>query len=122
MRACVPWALHPDIVMDFRHGELKDSALLPRRSLLVMAGSCRAPVRPSSPSFLPPRPSFLSLIWSAFFRRRIAGPARYLWKHGIAKRKTDVVDGGVRRRERRLSLTLRWVCTLQCAPCTVDFG
>lgn len=35
--------------------------------------------------------------------------ARYLWQHGIAKRKTDKIDGRVKKRQRRLSLTFRRV-------------
>lgn len=38
-----------------------------------------------------------------------SGEARYAWKHGIAARKTDVVDGAKRPRARRISLTFRSV-------------
>ncbi|NDJ53982.1 MAG: alpha-ketoglutarate-dependent dioxygenase AlkB [Chloroflexi bacterium] len=37
------------------------------------------------------------------------GPARFEWRHSIAARKTDRVDGRLRLRERRLSLTFRTV-------------
>ncbi|MEQ1843714.1 MAG: alpha-ketoglutarate-dependent dioxygenase AlkB, partial [Verrucomicrobiales bacterium] len=37
----------------------------------------------------------------------LEGAARYFWKHGIAKRKSDVVDGEKQFRERRVSLTFR---------------
>jgi len=39
----------------------------------------------------------------------LSGEARYGWKHGIAARKTDVVDGVKRPRARRMSLTFRTV-------------
>ena len=39
----------------------------------------------------------------------MTGPARYHWQHGIAKRKTDVVDGQKIIRQRRVSLTFRCV-------------
>ncbi len=48
--------------------------------------------------FLPPR----SLLM-------LQGDARYYWQHGIAKRKSDVVDGVKMQRERRMSLTFRTV-------------
>jgi alkylated DNA repair dioxygenase AlkB len=35
------------------------------------------------------------------------GPARHEWRHGIAARKSDLVDGARRSRERRVSITLR---------------
>jgi alkylated DNA repair dioxygenase AlkB len=37
----------------------------------------------------------------------LAGAARYQWKHGIPARKSDRVNGGILRRERRVSLTFR---------------
>ena len=37
------------------------------------------------------------------------GEARYDWKHGIAARKSDRIDGLVIERQRRISLTLRKV-------------
>ena len=37
------------------------------------------------------------------------GEARYEWKHAIAPRKRDVIDGMVIERGRRVSLTLRKV-------------
>ncbi|KAF0697787.1 Aste57867_11546 [Aphanomyces stellatus] len=37
----------------------------------------------------------------------MVGEARYLWKHGIAYRKHDLVNGHAQMRTRRLSLTLR---------------
>jgi alkylated DNA repair dioxygenase AlkB len=39
----------------------------------------------------------------------MTGPARYHWQHGIAKRKTDVVNGQKIPRQRRVSLTFRCV-------------
>lgn len=39
----------------------------------------------------------------------LSGPARYLWRHGIAYRKTDLVDSLKRERRTRLSLTFRQV-------------
>ena len=39
----------------------------------------------------------------------MTGAARYHWQHGIAKRKTDVVDGQKILRQRRVSLTFRCV-------------
>ncbi|MEO0595226.1 MAG: alpha-ketoglutarate-dependent dioxygenase AlkB [Chloroflexota bacterium] len=39
----------------------------------------------------------------------MAGEARYDWKHGIATRKSDVVDGKRVARQRRISLTMRKV-------------
>lgn len=40
------------------------------------------------------------------------GEARYRWKHGIAKRKTDTIAGNTRKRGRRVSLTFRTVSRL----------
>lgn len=37
------------------------------------------------------------------------GDARYLWKHSIAARKTDTIDGLILKREKRISLTFRKV-------------
>ncbi|KDO26139.1 hypothetical protein SPRG_08500 [Saprolegnia parasitica CBS 223.65] len=37
----------------------------------------------------------------------MVGEARYLWKHGIAYRKHDLIGGAVATRSRRVSLTLR---------------
>ena len=37
----------------------------------------------------------------------LAGPARYDWRHAIPARKSDKVDGRVRARGRRVSLTFR---------------
>jgi len=37
------------------------------------------------------------------------GPARYVWKHDIAKRKFDMVGGARRERKRRVSVTFRKV-------------
>lgn len=37
----------------------------------------------------------------------LTGEARYLWKHGIAARKSDRVDGSLVPRNRRISLTFR---------------
>ena len=37
----------------------------------------------------------------------LSGDARYLWKHGIAARKTDNHNGQVIQRSRRISLTFR---------------
>jgi alkylated DNA repair dioxygenase AlkB len=56
--------------------------------------------------FLPPRSLLL-----------LKGDARYHWQHGIAKRKSDVVDGVKMQRGRRASLTFRSV-TLHSSPCT----
>ena len=39
----------------------------------------------------------------------IRGDARYLWKHGISKRKTEMVSGKTVQRGRRVSLTLRTI-------------
>ncbi len=47
----------------------------------------------------------------------LQGDARYHWQHGIAKRKSDVVDGVKMQRGRRVSLTFRTV-TLHSSPCT----
>ncbi|RHY95484.1 hypothetical protein DYB37_003451, partial [Aphanomyces astaci] len=44
----------------------------------------------------------------------MVGEARYLWKHGIAYRKHDLVQGIVLERGRRLSLTLRRVVLGGC--------
>lgn len=37
----------------------------------------------------------------------LSGEARYQWKHGIAARKSDRVDGNLVPRDRRISLTFR---------------
>lgn len=39
----------------------------------------------------------------------LRGEARYAWSHGIAARKSDVVDGRLVLRRRRLSVTFRQV-------------
>lgn len=39
----------------------------------------------------------------------LGGPARYDWRHGIAKRKTDTASSGRRPRRRRISITFRTV-------------
>lgn len=39
----------------------------------------------------------------------ISGPARYEWRHEIAKRKSDHVGGMRKRRKRRVSVTFRTV-------------
>ena len=39
----------------------------------------------------------------------LSGPARYAWTHGIAARKSDLIDGRRRKRERRVSITFRTV-------------
>lgn len=39
----------------------------------------------------------------------LSGEARYQWKHGIAPRKSDKVDGNLVPRDRRISLTFRSV-------------
>lgn len=39
----------------------------------------------------------------------LSGDARYQWKHGIAARKSDKVDGTIMPRARRISLTFRSV-------------
>jgi alkylated DNA repair dioxygenase AlkB len=49
-------------------------------------------------------------VWLA--RRSLVvlkGPARYEWRHGIARRRKDVIDGIVVPRSRRVSLTFRSV-------------
>lgn len=40
---------------------------------------------------------------------RLAGDARYVWRHSIAARRHDVLDGRRRLRQRRVSLTFRRV-------------
>jgi alkylated DNA repair dioxygenase AlkB len=48
----------------------------------------------------------------------LQGDARYHWQHGIAKRKSDVVDGLKVQRGRRVSLTFRTVKQLrEVLPC-----
>ena len=39
----------------------------------------------------------------------MSGDARYVWRHSIAPRKSDVIDGRRVRRDRRVSLTFRTV-------------
>jgi len=39
----------------------------------------------------------------------MGGDARYLWRHSIAARRSDVVDGRGIERDRRVSLTFRTV-------------
>jgi len=44
----------------------------------------------------------------------IEGPARWGWTHGIAKRSSDPIDGGSRRkRTRRVSITFRKVTNIE---------
>ncbi|CBN75873.1 conserved unknown protein [Ectocarpus siliculosus] len=49
------------------------------------------------------------------------GPARYEWSHGIASRKTDMVDGVLTRRATRISFTFRRVRDPAVA-CGCDFA
>jgi alkylated DNA repair protein alkB family protein 8 len=42
--------------------------------------------------------------------------ARYKWNHSIPSRKKDVVDGAVKHRERRLSITYRKVIPKKVVP------
>ena len=37
----------------------------------------------------------------------MSGPARYWWEHGIAYRSSDLIDGTLRKRDTRISLTFR---------------
>lgn len=46
--------------------------------------------------------------------------ARYKWNHSIPPRKKDVVDGKVKHRERRLSITYRKVITKKVKPINPD--
>ena len=46
----------------------------------------------------------------------ITGPARYAWSHGIARRKTDMIQGKLVPRALRLSVTLRSVIEDPDAP------
>ena len=39
----------------------------------------------------------------------LTGPSRSVWQHGIAPRRSEVMDSGRRQRKRRLSLTFRTV-------------
>ncbi|MEM1317083.1 MAG: alpha-ketoglutarate-dependent dioxygenase AlkB [Pseudomonadota bacterium] len=39
----------------------------------------------------------------------LSGPARFEWRHGIAARKSDMIDGARHPRERRVSITFRTV-------------
>jgi len=39
----------------------------------------------------------------------LTGPSRDVWQHGIAPRKSDLLNGGRKRRGRRLSMTFRTV-------------
>jgi hypothetical protein len=41
----------------------------------------------------------------------LTGAARYAWKHGIPARKTDMYQGQVLPRRRRISVTLRTIIT-----------
>ncbi len=47
-----------------------------------------------------------------------SGEARYAWTHGIACRKIDVIDGEVRQRSRRISLTFR---KIRWSPCQCPY-
>jgi alkylated DNA repair protein alkB family protein 8 len=46
--------------------------------------------------------------------------ARYKWNHSIPPRKKDVVDGTVKHRERRLSITYRKVIVTKVKPINPD--
>jgi alkylated DNA repair dioxygenase AlkB len=46
--------------------------------------------------------------------------ARYKWNHSIPSRKKDVVDGNVKHRERRLSITYRKVIMKKVKPINPD--
>jgi alkylated DNA repair protein alkB family protein 8 len=47
-----------------------------------------------------------------------SGEARFAWTHGIACRKVDLVDGEVRHRSRRVSLTFR---KIRFRPCECPY-
>lgn len=49
----------------------------------------------------------------------INGDARYIWKHGIAGRKTDKINGQVFSRSRRISMTFRNVILGWCNNDTI---
>ena len=46
----------------------------------------------------------------------LAEDARFKWMHGIEARKTDIVDGRIVARDRRVSLTYRTACDVQRVP------
>lgn len=46
--------------------------------------------------------------------------ARYKWNHAVPSRKKDVVDGNVKHRERRLSITYRTVIPKKVKPINPD--
>ena len=48
----------------------------------------------------------------------LSGEIRYAWFHSIAERKLDRVEGGLKFRRRRVSLTFR---TVSRVPCTCDY-
>jgi len=48
----------------------------------------------------------------------MSGDSRYCWEHSIASRMTDTVEGVVRRREKRVSITYRTAISLQGQPLT----
>lgn len=43
----------------------------------------------------------------------LKGASRYFWQHGIAKRKSDIVNGNSIKREKRVSLTFRKVISMK---------
>ena len=53
--------------------------------------------------YLPPRSLYV-----------LTGESRYAWFHSIAERRTDRVEGSVKFRRRRLSLTYRSVSHVPC--------
>ena len=50
-------------------------------------------------------------------RATFTGDVRYVWRHGIPKRKTDLVDGVVIQRQKRVSLTYRTVKAVRGCAC-----
>ena len=84
-------SLGSQVVMDFKGGGAWCSSGSPREGSVPAADKHKAMVLPARSALA------------------MHGAARYAWQHGIANRKSDLVDGRLMSRARRVSLTLRAV-------------
>jgi alkylated DNA repair protein alkB family protein 8 len=84
-------SLGSQVVMDFKGGGAWCSSGSPREGSVPAAEKHKAMVLPARSALA------------------MHGAARYAWQHGIANRKSDLVDGRLVSRGRRVSLTLRAV-------------
>jgi alkylated DNA repair protein alkB family protein 8 len=98
-------SLGSDCVMVLTRANRPSGKRNPGACLSGADGMLTAP--PQHKAVLLPRRSLLILT----------GPARYGFSHGIGYRKHDMVDGTLRKRARRVSVTMRTVRMRPCLDC-----